>query len=201
MKIDTNENLALERTRASFVQMRLGGAIAHPRNHVVPFLMQAYKFFAPAAPVLLVAGILVVTMAIGRTSDLVSALTEQVKTHELERRGPLVEQIPLSQSELNGAAEVLRRLNTAVHIDVPNGRNVIQLWIDNATLLPEWTYAVSTLNSTGTGVAWSAAKICLKKCAQANAVASIEIMGYTQRIRLDATAAQLLSRAEEESMQ
>jgi hypothetical protein len=196
MKNDKYENLALERTRAPFVKTRLGGAIAQPSNHVVPFLMQGYKFFAPAAPVLLLVGLIVVMMAFGRASELVSALTEQVKTRELERRGPLVEQIPLSQSELTGASEVLRRLNTAVHIDLPNGRNVIQIWIDNATLLPEWTYAVSTLNSTGKGVAWSATKICLKKCEQANAVASIEIKGYTQRIRLDGSSAQQQSRSE-----
>jgi hypothetical protein len=150
-------------------------------NHVKPFMAAALHNFTLVAPVLLIAAIGLSVMAVIEASTFISTFTRQVKSAEISRLSPLVEKKPLTPADYQSAANIIAKNNSAVTVALPRARTAITISIREPALLPEFMYALVTVQSYRHGVAWSAGKLCLNKCEGGNA-ASVEITGYTQAI-------------------
>ncbi len=168
-----------KRGRLSTSQRRhtFGNAI----NHIKPFLAAALDNFTLVAPALLIAAIILTVLAASQASAFVAAFTRQIKSTEAKSIAPLLDKKPLLPADYQSAANVIAKNNSAIQIALPREKNAIQISIKDPSLLPEFMYALVTIQSYRQGVAWSANEICLSKCASGNA-ASAEITGYTQSI-------------------
>lgn len=150
-------------------------------NHVKPFFGSALDNFTLVAPVLFIAAIILTVLAASQASAFVAAFTREIKSTEAKNIAPLLDKKALLPADYQSAANVIAKNNSAIQIALPREKNAIQISIKDPSLLPEFMYALVTIQSYRQGVAWSANEICLSKCASGNA-ASAEITGYTQSI-------------------
>lgn len=152
-----------------------------PLHHIKPFLSNALDNFTLVAPALLLAATILSILAIIQTTAFVSAFTREIKSSEAKKMAPLLDKKLLTPADYQSAANVIAKNNSAVQISLPRERNAILLSIKDPALLPEFIYALVTVQSYRQGVAWNALQICLSKCEGGNA-ATAEITGYTQTI-------------------
>ena len=150
-------------------------------NHVKPFLSAALNNFTLIAPVLFITAIILTLLAAKQASSFVSAFTRYIKSAEAKSIAPLLDKKPLLPADYQSAANVIAKNNSAIQIALSREKTAIQISIKDPALLPEFMYALVTIQSYRQGVAWSANEICLSKCASGNA-ATAEITGYTQSI-------------------
>ncbi len=150
-------------------------------NHVKPFLGATLDNFTLIAPVLFIAAIILAVLAAMQTAAFVSAFTREIKSTEAKSIAPLLDKKPLLPADYQSAANVIAKNNSAIQIGLSREKTSIQISIKDPSLLPEFMYALVTIQSYRQGVAWSANEICLSKCASGNA-ATAEITGYTQSI-------------------
>lgn len=152
-----------------------------PINHVAPFMASALHNFTLVAPVLLIAAVTLAVLAVVQASSFISSFTRQVKSNEINSLSPLVDKKPLIAADYQSAANVIAKNNSAVQVALSRNRTSILLSVKEPALLPEFIFALSTVQSYRQGVAWNAGLICLNKC-EGGAAASAEITGYTQAI-------------------
>lgn len=150
-------------------------------NHLAPFVGSAMQNFTLVAPLLLVAALVLSVLAVRQTSTFISAFTRGVKSAEVKKMAPLVEKKTLAAADYQSAANVIAKNNPAVQVSLSRARTSIVLSVKDPALLPEFIYAMVTIQSYRSGVAWSAGHLCLNKCEGSNA-ATAEITGYTQAI-------------------
>jgi len=151
-------------------------------NHIKPFLGSALHNFTLVAPVLLIAALVMSVMAVNQAAAFISAFTKEIKSAEINRLAPLIDKKPLAGADYQSAANIIAKNNSAVQVAVSRNRNAILLSVKDPALLPEFMYALTTIQSYRQGVAWNAGKLCLNKCESGNA-ATAEITGYTQSIQ------------------
>lgn len=156
-------------------------AFGRPINHVRPFLSKALENFTLIAPVLLIAAVFLSVLAVLQVSAFVNAFTRESKANAANSVAPLIEKKPLGPADYQSAANIIAKNNAVVQVSLPRERNAIAISIKDPALLPEFIYALVTIQSYRTGVAWSSRLICLSKCEGGNA-ASAEVVGYTQGI-------------------
>ena len=156
-------------------------AFANPLNHVRPFMAKALQNFTLVAPVLLVTAVVLSVLAVVQVSNLISAFTNQAKSAEVNKLSPLIDKKPLVAPDYQAAANVIAKNNSSVQVALATNRSAIVLSIKDPALLPEFMYALATLQSYRAGVAWTAGMVCLNKCDGGNAAVA-EITGYTQAI-------------------
>ncbi|MEC5217377.1 hypothetical protein RCH09_002335 [Actimicrobium sp. GrIS 1.19] len=152
-------------------------------NHVRPFIGSALQNFTLAAPALLLVAVIFLVMAVNQTSNFVLAFTRDSKTAEATRIAPVIDKKPLLEADYQSAAAVIAKNNPAVQVALSRNHQSLQIGIKDPALLPEFIYALVTMQSYRAGVAWSADTICLNKCDGGNA-AWADISGYTQAISL-----------------
>jgi hypothetical protein len=152
-----------------------------PINHVRPFMAAALQNFTLVAPVLLIVAVTLSVLAVAQASAFISAFTRQVKSDEINKLAPLIDKKPLIAADYQSAANVIAKNNSAVTVGLSRSRTAIVLSIKDPALLPEFVYALSTIQSYRQGVAWNAGQLCLNKC-ETGVAASAEITGYTQAI-------------------
>jgi hypothetical protein len=156
-------------------------AFGKPANHVRPFLGAALQNFSLIAPLLFVAAIVLCVMAANQSAVFITALTRDIKSAEASRITPLLDKKPLSAADYRSAAGIMAKNNSAVAIALNTSNNALLVSIKDPARLPEFMYALATLQSFRQGVAWDGSAICLAKCAGGLA-ATAEITGYTQGI-------------------
>ena len=150
-------------------------------NHVKPFVAAALDNFTLIAPILFIAAMTLAVLAAVQASAFISAFTRDIKSSEAKSIAPLLDKKPLIAADYQIAANVIAKNNSAIQIELPREKTAIQISIKDPALLPEFMYALVTIQSYRQGVAWSANEICLSKCANGNA-ATAELTGYTQSI-------------------
>ena len=150
-------------------------------NHVAPFIGSTLQNFTLVAPLLLVAAVVLSVLAIREASTFIAAFTRGVKSAEVKKMAPLVEKKILVAADYQSAANVIAKNNPAVQVSLSRARTAIILSVKDPALLPEFIYAMVTIQSYRSGVAWNAGRLCLNKCEGSNA-ATAEITGYTQAI-------------------
>ena len=155
--------------------------VAKMLNHLAPFAGSAMQNFTLVAPLLLVAALVMSILAVRQASTFISAFTRDVKSAEVRKMAPLVEKKPLAAADYQSAANVIAKNNPAVQVTLSRARTSILLSVKDPALLPEFIYAMVTIQSYRSGVAWNAGRLCLNKCEGSNA-ATAEITGYTQAI-------------------
>ena len=160
-----------------------------PIHHVKPFLKNTLNNFTLVAPVLLLAATVLSILATMQTAAFVSAFTREIKSTEARKMTTLLDKKLLTAADYQSAANVIAKNNSAVQISLPRERTAILLSIKDPALLPEFIYALVTVQSYRQGVAWNAVQICLSKCEGGNA-ATAEITGYTQTISFSGTGIQ-----------
>lgn len=160
-----------------------------PIHHVKPFLKNALDNFTLIAPVLLLAATVLSILATMQTAAFISAFTREIKSTEARKIAPLLDKKLLTPADYQSAANVIAKNNSAVQISLPRERTAILLNIKDPALLPEFIYALVTVQSYRQGVAWNATQICLSKCDNGNA-ATAEITGYTQAISFSGSGIQ-----------
>lgn len=158
-----------------------GRSFAKSVNHLKPFMAEALQNFTLVAPVLFIAACVLAVLAVIQTSAFITSFTREIKSAEAKTIAPLLDKKPLLAADYQSAANVIAKNNSAIQIALPREKNSIQISIKDPALLPEFMYALVTIQSYRQGVAWSANEICLAKCASGNA-ATAEITGYTQTI-------------------
>lgn len=151
-------------------------------NHIKPFLGSALHNFTLVAPVLLIAALVMGVMAVNQAANFISAFTKEIKSAEVNRMAPLIDKKPLAAADYQSAANIIAKNNSAVQVALTSTRNAILITVKDPALLPEFMYALTTVQSYRQGVAWNAGKLCLNKCEGGNA-ATAEITGYTQSIQ------------------
>ncbi|MES2830366.1 MAG: hypothetical protein V4695_00040 [Pseudomonadota bacterium] len=151
-------------------------------NHIKPFLGSALHNFTLVAPVLLLAALVTSVMAVNQAAAFISAFTKEIKSAEVNRMAPLIDKKPLVGADYQSAANIIAKNNSAVQVSLSRARTAIVISVKDPALLPEFMYALTTIQSYRQGVAWNAGKLCLNKCEGGNA-ASAEITGYTQSIQ------------------
>ena len=150
-------------------------------NHVKPFLTAAVHNMTPVAPVMFIAAMVLAVLAVMQCASFVTAFTRETKSKETSNLAPLVDKKPLAAPDYQSAANVLAKNNSAVQVELSPARTAIVISIKDPALLPEFVYALVTIQSYRQGVAWSANRICLSKC-EGGKAATTEITGYTQAI-------------------
>ncbi len=150
-------------------------------NHAKPFLTAAVHNMTPVAPVMFIAAVVLTVLAVMQCATFVSAFTRETKSETTSSLAPLVDKKPLTAPDYQSAANVLAKNNSAVQVELAPSRTAISISIKDPALLPEFVYALVTIQSFRQGVAWSATRICLSKC-EGGKAASTEITGYTQAI-------------------
>lgn len=155
-------------------------AFGSPANHVKPFLGSALQNFTLTAPLLLIAALVLSVLAVRQSAAFVAAYSRETKIAEVGKLSPLIERKPLIAADYVSAASVLAKNNAAVQVALSRNRTALFISIKDPALLPEFIYALVTLQSYRRGVAWSAIALCLNKCDGAAATAEIE--GYTQAV-------------------
>ena len=156
-------------------------AFGQRMNHVKPFLKALVHNMTPVAPVMFIAAIVLAVLAVMQCATFVSAFTRETKSQATSTLAPLVDKKPLAAPDYQSAANVLAKNNSAVQVELSPARTAILISIKDPSLLPEFVYALVTIQSFRQGVAWSASRICLSKC-EGGKSASAEITGYTQAI-------------------
>ena len=156
-------------------------AFGRSLNHVKPFMAAALENFTLIAPFLLVAAIVLSVLAVVQVSSFVAAFTHDSKATAANTIAPLIEKKPLGPADYQSAANVIAKNNSAVVVELSRDRSAILLSVREPALLPEFIYALVTIQSYRAGVAWNATRLCLAKC-DGNVAASAEITGYTQAI-------------------
>ena len=156
-------------------------AFGRSLNHVQPFLGAALNNFTLIAPLLFVAAVILTVLAVMQTSAFISAFTRESKASATNAVSPLIDKKALGPADYQSAANIIAKINSAVLVTLPADRSSISISVKDPSLLPEFVYALVTIQSYRTGVAWSAKQICLSKCESGNA-ASAELTGYTQAI-------------------
>ncbi len=156
-------------------------------NHVGPFLGAALQNFSLIAPLLFVAAIVLCVMAANQSAIFITALTRDIKSAEASKIRPLLDKKPLTAADYRSAAGIMAKNNPAVVIALNTNNNALLVSIKDPQRLPEFMYALATLQSFRQGVAWDGSDICLAKCAGGMA-ATAEITGYTQGISFDGLA-------------
>ena len=162
--------------------MREAHTFGKTTNHIKPFISAALQNFTLVAPVLLIAAVIISVLAINQVAGFISAFTKEIKSVEISKLAPLVDKKPLISADYQSAANVMAKNNSAVQVSLSRTRNAILVTVKEPSLLPEFMYALTTLQSFRQGVAWNAVKLCLNKCEGGNA-ATAEITGYTQSIQ------------------
>lgn len=150
-------------------------------NHVKPFLTAAVHNMTPVAPVMFIAAMVLTVLAVMECATFVSAFTREIKSQTTSSLAPLVDKKPLAAPDYQSAANVLAKNNSAVQVELSPPRTSIVISIKDPALLPEFVYALVTIQAFRQGVAWSATRLCLSKC-EGGKAASTEITGYTQAI-------------------
>ena len=150
-------------------------------NHLAPFAGSAIQNFTLVAPLLLVAAVVLSVLAVRESSTFISAFTRGVKSAEVKKMAPLVEKKILAPADYQSAANVIAKNNPAVQVTLSRARTSIILSVKDPALLPEFIYAMVTIQSYRSGVAWNAGRLCLNKC-DGSSAATAEITGYTQAI-------------------
>ena len=150
-------------------------------NHIAPFIGSTLQSFTLVAPLLLAAAVVLSVLAVREASTFISAFTRGVKSAEVKKMAPLVEKKTLVAADYQSAANVIAKNNPAVQVSLSRTRTAIVLSVKDPALLPEFIYAMVTIQSYRSGVAWNAGRLCLNKCEGSNA-ATAEITGYTQAI-------------------
>lgn len=151
-------------------------------NHIKPFLGSALQNFTLVAPVLLVAAVVMSILAVNQAGQFISAFTKEIKSAEVSGMSPLVDKKALIGADYQSAANIIAKNNSAVQVALSRTRNAIVISVKDPSLLPEFMYALTTIQSYRQGVAWNAEKLCLNKCEGGNAAVA-EITGYTQSIQ------------------
>ncbi len=151
-------------------------------NHIKPFLGSALHNFTLVAPVLLIAALVTSVMAVNQAATFISAFTKEIKSAEVNRMSPLIDKKPLTSADYQSAANIIAKNNSAVQVSLSAARKSIVISVKDPALLPEFMYALTTIQSYRQGVAWNASKLCLNKCESGNA-ATAEFTGYTQSIQ------------------
>jgi len=163
-------------------EMQRGHAFGKGINHIKPFLGSALHNFTLVAPVLLIAALVLSVMAVNQAASFISAFTKEIKSAEVNRMSPLIDKKALTSADYQSAANIIAKNNSAVQVALSGTRTAIVISVKDPALLPEFMYALTTIQSYRQGVAWNAAKLCLNKCEGGNA-ATAEITGYTQSIQ------------------
>ena len=158
-----------------------GHAFGKPLNHIKPFLGAALQNFALVSPIIFIAAVVLTVLAVLQISTFISAFTQEIKSAEVKNVSPLIDKKPLIGADYQSAANIIAKNNSAVEVAVSRTRNSITVSIKDPALLPEFMYALSTIQSYRQGVAWSATRICLSKC-DGSYAATAELTGYTQAI-------------------
>lgn len=159
-------------------------AFGKPASHIGPFLGAALQNFSLVAPLLFVAAVVLSVMAANQTALFITAVTHDIKNAEANRIAPLVDKKPLTAADYQSAASIMAKNNAAVAIALNQNRSALLVSVKDPALLPEFMYALATLQSFRQGVAWDGRTLCLAKCENGTA-ASAEITGYTQGISFD----------------
>ena len=174
-------SLDITSTRNAAAAPRRARTFGRSINHIKPFMGAALDNFTLIAPVLFIAAVILAVLAVMQTSAFISAFTREIKSTEAKSIAPLLDKKPLLPADYQSAANVIAKNNSAIQISLSREKTAIQISIKDPALLPEFMYALVTIQSYRQGVAWSANEICLSKCASGNA-ATAEITGYTQSI-------------------
>lgn len=156
-------------------------AFGKGRNHVTPFMSAALQNFTLAAPALAIVALILSVLAVRQAAAFVTAYTREVKSATVSNLAPLIEKKPLAATDYQNAANIIAKNNSAVQVSLSKARDAITISIKDPALLPEFMYALSTIQSFRQGVAWNANNLCLTKC-EGGTVASAEITAYTQAI-------------------
>ncbi len=164
-------------------------AFGKATNHIGPFLAKALQNFSLIAPLLFVAAVVLCVMAANQSAVFITALTRDIKSAEASKIAPLLDKKPLTAADYRSAASTMAKNNSAVVIALNATNSGLLVSIKEPALLPEFMYALATLQSFRQGVAWDGRDICLAKCTD-GAAAMAEIFGYTQGISFDALARQ-----------
>jgi hypothetical protein len=162
-------------------------AFGKATNHLSPFLGAALQNFSLIAPLLFVAAVVLCVMAANQSAIFITAVTRDVKSTEASKIAPLLEKKPLTAADFRNAAGTMAKNNSAVVITLNADSSGLLVSIKDPALLPEFMYALATLQSFRQGVAWDGRDICLAKCAGGMA-ALAEVTGYTQGISFDGLA-------------
>ncbi|GAA4030020.1 hypothetical protein [Actimicrobium antarcticum] len=163
-------------------------AFGKPAHHVAPFMAAAYQNFTLIAPLMFVAAVVLSILAANQSAAFITAVTRDIKSSEANKIAPLLDKKPLGPADYQSVANVMAKNNAAVTISLPVNRSSVQISIKDAALLPEFMYALATLQSFRQGVAWNASRICLAKC-DGGVAASADITGYTQAISFSGLSA------------
>ena len=150
-------------------------------NHVKPFMSAALQNFTLVAPVLLIAAVVLSVLSVIQASKFISTFSRNAKSTELNSLSPLVEKKPLIAADYQSAANIIAKNNSAVQVVLSRNRNAITISIKDPALLPEFMYALVTIQSYRQGVAWNATTLCLNKC-EGGQAATADITGYVQAI-------------------
>ena len=164
-------------------------AFGKPAHHVAPFLSAALQNVSLIAPLLFVAAVVLSVMAANQTALFITAINREIKSSEGNKIAPLLDKKPLRAADYQSAANIMAKNNSSVTISLPADRSAVQISIREPALLPEFMYALATLQSLRQGVAWRATSLCLAKCPGGTA-ASADITGYTQAISFTGLATQ-----------
>ena len=151
------------------------------RNHVGPFMAVALQNFTLAAPALAIVALIVSILAVRQASAFITAYTRELKSAAVSNLAPLIEKKPLGPADYQSAANIIAKNNPAMQVALSKTRDSILISMKDPALLPEFMYALSTIQSFRHGVAWNANTLCLNKC-EGGGAASAEITAYTQAI-------------------
>ena len=146
---------------------------------VLPFVSS----LAPA--VVIVFGVSVV-FAIVQSHRALSAGAQAAGTILQQTVKPRLEMIPMDEQGYTAAVDMLSRLNPNVAIGLRKDIGALRVVAQDPAQLPEWLYALSTVQSYRKGLVWSASEICLKKC-EGNVAASADLKAFTQKISVQST--------------
>ena len=164
-------------------------AFGKTTNHVGPFLAAAWQNFSLIAPLLFVAAVMLCVMAANQSAIFITAVTRDIKSAETSKIAPLLDKKPLTAADYKSAAGTMAKNNSAVAIALNANSSALLVSIKDPARLPEFMYALATLQSFRQGVAWDSRDLCLAKCKDGMA-AIAEISGYTQGISFDGLARQ-----------
>lgn len=170
-------------------QLPRAHAFGKPASHISPFMSAALQNFSLIAPLLFVAAVVLCVMAANQSALFITAITRDIKSTEANKIAPLLDKKPLTAADYKSAASIMAKNNAAVVIAVNTNSSALLVSIKEPALLPEFMYALATLQSFRQGVAWDARELCLAKC-EGGMAATAEISGYTQGISFDGLSTQ-----------
>lgn len=140
----------------------------------------ATRFISLGAPVMLLLAAACCYFAFNQVQFAVTAGKQSIAYSSVKSTPPKLNQVPFKSAGYLELIKVLERNNPSVKIELTKDQLNLLISVDNAALLPEWSYAIATLQSERSGVLWSATKLCMAKCE--NGVVVAELHAYTQEI-------------------